>query len=1571
MARVKKRNRCQLVAVCLILLFTPAEPQCVSDCTGKSGNYPDCQSCSLFIECNQDYYYRKSCESGTYFDGDSQTCTAYMPIYCDQDGNYVGEGAVGYPSYTPDPTYATTPTSYYATPAPYTTPSSDQLDSDPFAALDSMFEPQPASPKNDDPFSALDNMFQPSNDGGMSLNDVFNTAADPYSYGSPMDFGNTFDASAVDYGTPVTYTTANPGTTALPYYPTYKEPYGSTAAPPAYSPPLSSGANPPYYYEVPYGTTASPSYSPNYESQYDNLAAPAPYYSPSTAAPPAYTQTSPPKYNPVAAPPPYYAPASYPSTAAPPTYDKNYSPTYAPPTYNAQPPSYPVPSSPNTYSPSPSPATYTAPQYPAPAQYTPSSPPSYPSYGTNNTAATQDYDDCSNSCSGKSDGNYPDCTFCNKYLVCSKGVVSSYTCGYGQYYDEKVGACQQDTQYQCYSAPSASASPTYTQQVGSEPHAGSYSDNTVFNYCTPSCRDHTGASLPSGQYLHCHDCSLYVHCSNGIYTETRCPATTIYEGTVGVCVFGSKSDCKQVTQFPGNTQPSYTGQAYATYPSPAPQYTSPPATSYANPPYSSPPATPYANPPATPYANPPATPYANPPATPYANPPATPYANPPATPYANPPATPYANPPATPYANPQATPYANPPATSYSNPQATPYASPSAYANPPATPYANPPATSYSNPQATPYASPSAYANPPAKPYANPPATSYSNPPTTPYASPSAYANPPATSYTNPTATSYTSPPAYANPPATSYTNPPAYTNPTYANPPATSYTNPSAANSLYASDQSPKSPFTNLVSHQCITSCVTSGGRARENGIYPICNNCRSFIMCVWGLTTTQDCPAGTSFSNNLLVCDWDRAGKCTANGFQSLQAQNPGDGVMTVHPTLLESCQSTDGPVADGQYGSENYCNMYIRCERGQATRLFCDRGQLYAENQGACVADIDGICVQSSDDLGQGFAPVVPESQPRPVESTLPVFTGCIRSCIEGGIVRQNGRYSHCDYCNVILDCQGGAQAQYFCPDHEMYMEATGKCEKDFKGECYAEPFKLSVLDFCVDSCTDVADGRYSSCTYCNVYVDCIGGVEKMGFCQQGEKYGRVEGQCVVDTDHECTPDSGDMTVFDQCVEDETAPGNYQDGRYASCSYCNVYFERTNNVWERRFCSDRNKYVQASGACVEDTTGECFTEGAGNNTLALPPSHPDCIKDCMGDDGPVADGFYSHCEYCNAILTCIGGVTMFEFCSPGYGYNMDKGKCDLDPNRKCEEPLNLPEPITFDEPDNQMVLIKATRPGVNLLTACLDSCVGPNNQLAPDGYYSYCPEKSGYILCDKGRTFIYYCMEGATYLAENGTCMISSLSTAKHGQSVLREGELGHPACISNCFFYDKVAPSGRYRHCEHCAQSVVCSGNLMHRESCPVGTRYYSPAGTCDEDTIGQCWPSTNLPATSAVPSNALVLNQPVAKSDLVRMLQDAREGRLFWGQSQLTDYILGLLREMANRMMVPVETQAPLMAAPAVDPNAPMMGPQPLFDPNTNQYYYPPQMYLPPPPSYENPQTYLPPYQPYPTDPNMG
>ncbi|XP_059141368.1 spore coat protein SP85-like, partial [Physella acuta] len=231
--------------------------------------------------------------------------------------------------------------------------------------------------------------------------------------------------------------------------------------------------------------------------------------------------------------------------------------------------------------------------------------------------------------------------------------------------------------------------------------------------CITSCDGRT-----DGQYLSCSRCDYYIMCSSGYLSAMPCPATTTYDGYLGVCVSRTIQGCSptgqrlsplepgqslqptagspSLNEYPNQPYPGPTGSGQypptgPTYPIYRPPYYFPSTSKYFDPrfyyPISYPP---YYNPSTQP-SNPPTYPPSNPPTYPPTNPPTYPPTNPPTYPTyppSNPPTYPPSNPPTYPPSNPPTYPTYPP-----SNPPTYPPSNPPTYppSNPPTYPSSNPP----------------------------------------------------------------------------------------------------------------------------------------------------------------------------------------------------------------------------------------------------------------------------------------------------------------------------------------------------------------------------------------------------------------------------------------------------------------------------------------------------------------------------------------------------------------------------------------------------------------------------------------------------------------------------------------------------------------------------------------------------------------------------------------------------------------------------------------------------------------------------------------------------------------
>ncbi|KAK0058707.1 cell surface glycoprotein 1, partial [Biomphalaria pfeifferi] len=228
-------------------------------------------------------------------------------------------------------------------------------------------------------------------------------------------------------------------------------------------------------------------------------------------------------------------------------------------------------------------------------------------------------------------------------------------------------------------------------------------------------------------------------------------------------------------------------------------------------------------------------------------------------------------------------------------------------------------------------------------------------------------------------------------------------------------------------------------VFNTCLGSCI-KGSTVAAPGYYGLCGYCNVFLECqANGMQNIIYCNDGQQYNQASGQCEADRRGECQPTRLKPDSDLIPKDSVTPLVPppvkdvpkvfnTCLESCIKGSSVAAPGYYGLCGYCNVFLECqENGKEENVFCNDGQQYNQASGQCEADRRGECVPNN-----------PE---------FPVFSFCINSC-KGAA---DGRYGHCQYCNVYLDCVGQNERLDYCQDGELFNLEVGQCVRDEKQTC----------------------------------------------------------------------------------------------------------------------------------------------------------------------------------------------------------------------------------------------------------------------------------------------------------------------------------------------------------------------------------------------------------------------------------------------------------------------------------------------------------------------------------------
>lgn len=452
----------------------------------------------------------------------------------------------------------------------------------------------------------------------------------------------------------------------------------------------------------------------------------------------------------------------------------------------------------------------------------------------------------------------------------------------------------------------------------------------------------------------------------------------------------------------------------------------------------------------------------------------------------------------------------------------------------------------------------------------------------------------------------------------------------------------------------------------------------------------CNIYHHCLAGVDYAEQCPHQLVWNDQKKMCDWQTKVNCTGH-------------IIPVASGQTTFC--SDKP--DNKYADAIYCNVFHHCVGGIDNVVRCEEELQWNDRSKECAWERDVKCTGK----------MLPSE--KQYNSTF---------CV--GI--PDGPYAHEEYCNVYHVCESGTDNIRQCPNQLFWDFKTKRCDWSGNVECTGRTLVTLSTDATL-FCMERLDGVYGDTTYCNVYHNCLSGVDFKTKCPVGLIWNETKKDCDWSDTTQCT--TGNFLQEDNDSGVTTFCADKVNGKYPHDIHCNRYYVCQNGKDIVFTCQNNLRYNATKQECDWAVNVQCF----GKEDYMW-----EGIKDNFCKSKP--DGNYPDPVYCNIFHQCQAATDYPKRCSNRLMFHEEKGECDWEDQVDCSGKEKLIETSGLDDESKPQV----SGDGKGRVTKF---CMTKENGNYADLFYC-----NVYHNCHGGFDTVQYCANGLVWrqdTPESGTC------------------------------------------------------------------------------------------------------------------------------------------------------------------------------------------------------------------------
>ena len=251
------------------------------------------------------------------------------------------------------------------------------------------------------------------------------------------------------------------------------------------------------------------------------------------------------------------------------------------------------------------------------------------------------------------------------------------------------------------------------------------------------------------------------------------------------------------------------------------------------------------------------------------------------------------------------------------------------------------------------------------------------------------------------------------------------------------------------------------------------------------------------------------------------------------------------------------------DNKYADAIYCNVFHHCVGGIDNVVRCEEELQWDDLSKECAWERDVKCTGK----------MLPSE--KHYNSTF---------CI--GL--HDGPYAHEEYCNVYHVCESGTDNIRQCPNQLFWDFKTKRCDWSGNVECTGRTLVTLSTDATL-FCMERLDGVYGDPNYCNVYHNCLSGVDFKTKCPVGLIWNETKKDCDWSDSTQCS--TGNFLRDSTDSESDTFCTDKTNGKYPHEIHCNRYYVCQNGKDIIFTCQNNLRYNATKQECDWAVNVNCF--------------------------------------------------------------------------------------------------------------------------------------------------------------------------------------------------------------------------------------------------------------------------------------------------------------------------------------------------------------------------------------------
>jgi hypothetical protein len=188
----------------------------------------------------------------------------------------------------------------------------------------------------------------------------------------------------------------------------------------------------------------------------------------------------------------------------------------------------------------------------------------------------------------------------------------------------------------------------------------------------------------------------------------------------------------------------------------------------------------------------------------------------------------------------------------------------------------------------------------------------------------------------------------------------------------------------------------------------------------------------------------------------------------------------------------------------------------------------------------------------------------------------------------IGKPDGPYAHQEYCNVYHVCESGTDNVRQCPNQLFWDYRTKRCDWSGNVECTGRTLITLSTDTTL-FCMERRDGVYGDPNWCNVYHNCLSGVDFKTKCPVGLIWNETKKDCDWSDSTQCS--TGSFLRDGTDLDKKTFCSDKPNGKYAHEMHCNRYYVCQNGKDIIFTCQNNLRYNSTKQECDWAVNVNCF--------------------------------------------------------------------------------------------------------------------------------------------------------------------------------------------------------------------------------------------------------------------------------------------------------------------------------------------------------------------------------------------